>query len=76
MIKLRFLQSQGSPLDPGTVIRAGAKVEMPEFWAKKFIAQGIAEAVEEAAETVVKAAVSKAAEKAVDLVTGRRRKKK
>ncbi len=45
MPKLRFRQTYGSPVD-GVMIRAGAVAELPEFWAKRFIAEGIAELVE------------------------------
>lgn len=36
---VRMLISRGSPVD-GTVIRAGAVVELPDFWAERFIADG------------------------------------
>jgi hypothetical protein len=43
-IKVRMKVSHGSPVD-GAIIRAGAVVPLPEFWAKKFISDGTAEEV-------------------------------
>ena len=44
VVKVRFLQSWGSPVD-GSIIRRHAVVDLPEFWANKFTAEGIAEPV-------------------------------
>lgn len=43
-IKVRMKVSWGHPTNGG-IIRAGAVVELPEFWANKFIADGTAEEV-------------------------------
>lgn len=43
--KIRMKISRGVP--GGGIIRAGAAVEISEFWANQFIADGTAEAVEE-----------------------------
>jgi hypothetical protein len=45
-LKIRMLVSRGNP-SGGAIIRAGATIEIAEFWAKKFIAEGSAELVEE-----------------------------
>jgi hypothetical protein len=50
MPKLRMLISRGSPID-GAIIRAGAVVELPEFWAERFLADGSAEEVKDAGST-------------------------
>ena len=39
--KLSFLRSQGDPAS-GAIIRAGAVVEVPDFWADRFVADGTA----------------------------------
>ena len=43
-IKVRMKVSRGNP-SGGAIIRAGAVVELPEFWASKFIADGTAEEI-------------------------------
>lgn len=39
--KVRMLVSRGNPTS-GVIIRSGAVVELPAFWAEKFIAEGAA----------------------------------
>lgn len=43
--KVRMMVSRGNPA--GGMIRAGAVVVLPGYWANKFIEDGTAEAVEE-----------------------------
>lgn len=42
--KVTMLKSWGNPTRGGGILRAGAKVELPEYWADKFVADGIAKA--------------------------------
>jgi len=42
--KVKMKVSRGNPAG-GPIIRAGATVELPEFWANQFIADGTAEEV-------------------------------
>lgn len=44
--KVRMLVSRGNPAAGFGLIRQGAVVELPEFWADRFIADGTAELVE------------------------------
>lgn len=46
--KIRMKVSRGNPAG-GPIIRAGATVELPLFWANKFIADGTAEEVTDTA---------------------------
>lgn len=48
--KVRFKISRGNP-STGAIIRAGAVIELAEFWADKFIADGTAELIEETEKT-------------------------
>lgn len=51
--KVRMRVSRGNPTD-GAVIRAGAIIELPVFWADKFIADGTAEEIKAVAEPKTK----------------------
>jgi hypothetical protein len=44
--RIRMKVSRGNP-SGGPVIRAGATIEISEFWAQRFIADGTAELVED-----------------------------
>jgi hypothetical protein len=44
-IKIRMKASRGNPA--GGIIRAGAVVQLPKFWAERFIEDGTAERVVE-----------------------------
>lgn len=45
-LKIRMKVSRGNP-STGTIIRAGATIDIAEFWANRFIADGSAELIEE-----------------------------
>lgn len=45
-IKVIMLRSWGDPTNGGGILRSGATVDLPEFWAKKFVNEGTARAVE------------------------------
>jgi len=66
--KVRMMASRGNPTSGGVVIRAGAIVELPEFWADRFIADGSAELVTE------KPKADTAAEKAATKSKGKTKK--
>lgn len=44
-IKIRFLESRGSPVEGGVIIQKGTVADFPAYWAKRFIADGTAEVV-------------------------------
>lgn len=57
-----MIMSRGNPAG-GMIIRAGATVDLPEFWADKFIADGSAEEVAATPKTEKPAAEKKPAAK-------------
>ena len=45
-VKVRMKESRGNPAG-GPVLRAGAVLNLPSFWAERFVADGAAEKVEQ-----------------------------